>query len=185
MKRRIEWTQSGLESLEGRTLLSVVVGPRGHVAEVDGIHAEKAAKFKTQVVQGTIAGTLSALATSGANTLITGSGQITKGAVPHVSLQLSGTLTSALQGKRIVASNGFGTFTVPGALDGGAVVITFSGSGRVVKGNTQSLPLSGSFVGTGGAYGGLHGTFAATVKINAATQGFTMSFTFTYKAPKG
>lgn len=189
MKRQNAWVASGLESLEGRTLLSVVVGPRGHVAEVDSIHIEKKPKptTKTQVVQGAIAGTLSPLAPNGAsvaNTLITGSGQITKGPVPHVSLQLSGTLTSGLKGRRIVASNGFGAFSVPGAFDGSAFVISFSGSSNVVKGNTQSLPIRGSFNGTGGVYAGLQGTISGTVKIDAVTQGFTLSFSLTYKAPK-
>jgi len=159
------------ESLEGRALLSTVTAafPAAHVG---GIEAA-AVRSRVVVIQGRVTGTASPIAVpdaSGANTQFNGTGSA-RGVAG--TIQVAGQQKSDLVSRRIVVTNGAALFT---AADGSKILVNYAGSGRVVRGNSQTVSISGNVVGSSGTLAGAGGRFTGTVTINATTAGFVLNF---------
>ncbi|GAC1448636.1 MAG: hypothetical protein NVSMB9_31980 [Isosphaeraceae bacterium] len=168
-----------LESLEGRTLLSLAV-VHHPIADVGTIHAEARGprRSPSPVIRGRITGTASEYTppVSGVtlNTRLVGEGSA-RGFPGRI--QLSGVQNSALNGSTISITNGQATFAVQGAPDGSLLKTSYSGSGRVLRrGQNQSLNISGQIIGGAGVFAGQTGSFSGRVSINARTQMFVLNF---------
>ncbi len=163
-----------LEFLEDRALLSAAA-----VTHPAALVASAAAPKAPAVIQGNLTGLAQPYINAKApayNTVITASGNASgrAGLVSLVAYQKSG-----ISGATALITNGRAVINIPGA-GKTLLTVTYTGQGHATESKTsQTLSLTGTITGGGGAYAGATGTFKATVGINPSNGAFTMRYVLT------
>jgi hypothetical protein len=176
------------ESLEGRALLSTAAldlpKPANHAAEVGGIHAAAKSSKHVVTLHGKVTGVIESIQSDiplSVNTVIEATGTTT-GLPGTVVFEASQQTVENTAKTHVTVTNGTGFITPLSAQFGSQIVVSYKGSGPVVKKAVkQTLQVHGTVTGGTGAYAGSSGTFSGVATVNLNTGAFSLKFTLMVK----